>query len=123
MNYIVNPIWFWLISVCDGVKTAAFVVAIFLTFAVVVMAGVLITWVTNDPEMYEDEIKRLRKGTLILAACLAVFTLLVILIPSWDTATAMLIARYATRENAETAVEAIKSAVDYIINAMKEVRG
>lgn len=119
MNYIVNPVWFWLISVCSEVKTAAWLVSGCLAIAVAIMEGVLVVWRVNDPKVYEDEIKRLRKGTLIVAVCCSVVTLLAILIPSQNTATAMLIARYATRENAETAVEAVKSAVDYIINAIK----
>ena len=46
-----------------------------------------------------------------------------IFLPSKETLISMMIAKYATKENLGMTVEGIKSAVDYIMDAIKEIKG
>jgi len=58
---------------------------------------------------------------LSVVSCVRVFVG-VIFIPSRNTMLEMQIARYATYENAEWTVETIKSAVDYIVQAIGSLK-
>jgi hypothetical protein len=44
------------------------------------------------------------------------------LLPSDDTLIEMMIAKQATYDNAQWTLETLKSAVDYIVNAIKSVK-
>ena len=64
-----------------------------------------------------------KKFVKILFPITIVFLIISILIPSKETLISMMIAKYATKENLGMTVEGIKSAVDYIMNAIKETKG
>ena len=63
------------------------------------------------------------KATLVFAIISLVTLIISLFIPSKETLISMMIAKYATKENLSMTVEGIKSAVDYIVNAMKEIKG
>lgn len=58
----------------------------------------------------------------IINPILIAFAILLIFVPTKSTFIEMQIARYATVENAEWTVETVKSAVDYIIEAIKQLK-
>jgi hypothetical protein len=74
-------------------------------------------------EVYDDEDKKafwkIAKKLIIL--CIVLW-IVCIFIPSKETLIEMQVAKYATYENAEWTVENVKQAVDYIINALKELK-
>lgn len=115
MNYIINPMWFYWISVIDRLK----IFALCADFICVICVGVIF-FVRLDA-CGEDE-KTCTKWIHIFLALFIVLTLISIFVPSRNTLIEMMIARNATTENATTAVEAIKSAVDYIINAIQSAK-
>ena len=116
MDYIINPSWFYWISVLDVLRMvfiAVFVVAVFLLL--VCIASIIGDW---------DELEegRTKKYTVILGVVCTALLLSIIFIPSKQVLMEMMIAKYATHENAHVAVETVKSAVDYIIEAIKDLK-
>lgn len=116
MNYIIDPMWFYWISVIDRFK----VFACCLDIVCVIGAGV--SFGCHFDAWDDDAGKTLMKWFRIFLIAFAVLSLLLIFVPSKNTLIEMMIARNATTQNAETAVEAIKSAVDYIINAIQSTK-
>lgn len=112
MNYIINPSWFYWISVADGAKLFVLLCAILLT-----IIGTIITIGGAVDE--EDEIK---KNGIILILVSIVTWIVFIFIPGKQTLIEMMIARTATVDNANWTVETIKSAVDYIVEAIKSMK-
>lgn len=57
----------------------------------------------------------------VVAAVAAILFITYVFIPPRETLIEMQIARFATVENTEWALDAIKSATDYIVSAIKEL--
>lgn len=115
-GYIINPSWFYWISVVDTIK----IVFIFLlVFAVCGVAAGIVCYCSAC----DDTDRKQAKLILNISAPVLIVTLLgVIFIPSRTTLIEMQVAKFATYENAEWSVEAVKSAVEYIIEAIKAVK-
>ena len=64
-----------------------------------------------------------KKMAVICAIIFTISVLGAVFIPTEETMLKILIAKYATHENLSITVDGIKSAVDYIINAIKEIKG
>lgn len=112
MNYIINPAWFYWISVADGAKLFVLLCAVLLTL---IGALVAIGGAVDD----EDEIKK--KGIILLLVSVITW-IAFIFIPGKQTLIEMMIARTATVDNANWTVETLKSAVDYIVEAIKSMK-
>ena len=136
MNYIINPGWFYWMQVINGLNVAFEIIAGIAVFAAVVLAVLaLINYFTGKD--YRDCVDKfgkptdsdwlsflsMRKVTIIFVIIAMVSLIISIFIPSKETLISMMIAKYATKENLGMTVEGIKSAVDYILNAMKEIKG
>jgi hypothetical protein len=118
MNYIINPSWFYWIKVVDTLRMTFIVLGILGIFASVI--GLPIYW--GDAVYDEADKKRFKKIARGVIIPTVVLWLLIIFTPSKETLIEMQIARYATYENAQWTVESIKSAVDYIVEAVKSMR-
>ena len=128
MNYIINPTWFYWINVADGLHTMLFVASVMLAIAEIIMAvyaGLSYSlgkdYGPNDRDL--KAAKAMIKPIIICGIVLAVALVGVVFIPSKNTLIEMQVARYATYENAEWTVETVKSAVDYIVDAIAKVNG
>lgn len=128
MNYIINPMWFYWINVADGLHTVFCVIVVMLGVAEIVMAviaGLSYSmgkgYGPNDPDL--KAAKAMIKPIIICGIVLVVSMIGVVFIPSKNTLIEMQVARYATYENAEWTVETVKSAVDYIVDAIAKVNG
>lgn len=128
MNYIINPSWFYWLGVVNsmrGFMIAAFIVAII----IVGVALIVIPWNTyiirEFPSVSDDERKTLQFFTkalkLAIGVCIAA-ALFLIFVPSKDTLIEMMIAKQATYENATWTVDALKSAVDYVVQAIQSLK-
>ena len=108
MHPIINPWFFYWISVTDGIKDFFMVLAIFLT---VFLTLALVVFINDD----------LSKKTVILflIGCIICW-LLSILIPSKTTLTQMMIAKNFTYENIELTKKQGKELIDYIVTITKE---
>lgn len=118
MDYIVNPGVFYWIGVVESVITAA---AVFLTVSTVSLIGMHIAYFVDGDLWEEEGLKRFKTVRVIAAVIFSVTFLTVIFLPSKTTLIEMTVAKYATRDNAEWTVDAIKSVVDYVVEAVKSV--
>jgi len=120
MNYIIDPMWFYWISVINCSKFFAF------CLDTVCLIGAVVSFCCHF-DAYgvwtrEDDAKKLMKLCRIFLVAFAVLSLFIIFVPSKRTLIEMMIARTATKQNAEMTLDAIKSAVDYVINAIQSAK-
>lgn len=131
MTYYINPIWFYLMDICDWFKGISIVILIISVVALIIeTAG----WM-ND---YMDEfggyifgkdikeipqcvkfIKKLFISTIII---FIVSLILSIAVPTSKTITKMLVASVITVENVNEAKEDTKELVDYIFEKVSEIK-
>ena len=128
MNYIINPSWFYWLGVVNsmrGFMLAAFIVAII----IIGVALIVIPWNTyiirEFPSVSDDERKTLQFFTKALKVAIWVCilaALFLVFVPSKDTLIEVMIAKQATYENATWTVDALKSAVDYVVQAIQSLK-
>lgn len=130
MTYIINPMWFYWLSVADRACQAAYALAIPLfAFSVIsyVVAAILKFVAIDDYDGINRESPghiagtKLQRAAAALAVIAAILYAIYTFVPPRETLIEMQIARFATVENAEWALDAIKSATDYIVSAIKEL--
>lgn len=129
MTYIINPMWFYWLSVADKICRAtcslAILLAIFSATAYIVTAAFKFN--SLDDDGFDRECSDYIAGTkaqrvaTVLAILAVIMSAIYTFIPSRETLIEMQIARFTTVENAEWTLGAIKSATDYIISAIKEL--
>ena len=114
-DYIINPSWFYWANVLGLLQSVLF------AFGCVVISACIIgiiSIIVDDWICGDKAYKKIRKaliiaGILILVACF---------IPSKDTMYQMMIAKYITHENLTISVDAVKDAVDYIIDQISGLK-
>lgn len=109
-NYIINPSWFYWIDVVDGLSFAVSFVVVLLG---IMVATISIIYGVNCRMINEYPILWIVWITSVIA---------LIFIPSKDTLITMIVAKYATYENAGLTVDALKSAVDYVVQAIQSLK-
>lgn len=112
MEYIINPAWFYWINVADTLKS------VFVVLFVVSCAVMLATLICGFCDDDDDARRRLKYVLPAFVICL----LAMAFSPSKDTLIEMQVAKIATVDNAKLTVDALKSAVDYIINAINSLK-
>lgn len=129
MTYIINPMWFYWLSVvdkaCQLAITAAILLvilsaALFIAAAFCKYAAVYKNAVDEECFEYKTGVKMQKIATAAVAVA-AILFIICVFVPSKETLIEMQIARFTTVENAELALDAIKSATDYIVSAIKEL--
>ena len=128
MNYIINPSWFYWLGVVESMRhfmVAAFIVSI----AVVVVSAIIIpmniSMIREFPDFSDDERKTVQFFTKALKLAIGVLVisgLVLVFVPSKETLIEMMIAKQATYENATWTLDALKSAVDYVIQAIQSLK-
>ncbi|MEA4919367.1 MAG: hypothetical protein VB078_00365 [Clostridiaceae bacterium] len=117
MNYIVNPMRFYWVQILNDAKETFLVLAVSATIAV--LLGMMMYAINMSVGETNIAIKRWAKPAIIM---LIISWSLYILLPSKETLILMMIAKHATYENAQWTVETIKSAVDYIVQAVQSIK-
>ena len=117
MNYIVDPSWVYWLDVSDTLK----IVCIILGILGVVGAAIAIPLACIDAYDKEDY-KGIMKWAVPLVFVAALSVLAGIFIPSKQTLIGMKVAELATKENVTLTAQQLKEIVDYIINALKELK-
>lgn len=121
MNYIINPAWFYWLSVCNNLKTVLLVMAILMFLPTI---GFFVDACVNaecngwDDEDAQKSIKSCKRWFIISIVLFVLFAF----VPSKNTLIEMQVARFATYENAAWTLDAVKSAVDYIVEAIKSLK-
>lgn len=113
MHPIINPWFFYFISIADGIKTLFIACSVILG----VIGGLLILGFILDEEDVPKIITSKIKPTII--SCI-LFTILSILTPSKTTLYQILIAKNFTYENVELTKKEGKEFINYIIKTTKE---
>lgn len=113
MNYIVDPSWVYWMNVADAIKCVALIVGG--VFGIISVIGIPIMLDCND---WED----VRKWAIPFIVSAAVLLLAGVFIPSKKTMITMKVAELATKENITMTAQQLKEIVDYIINAIKELK-
>ena len=118
MTYYINPIWFYLMNLSDGMKTFLCVFGI-VVFLISVFA--FISWsldvTLTDLDDSEKTIFKLFK-TIIIASFI---TLIIgIFLPSKETCIEMMIASQVTHENVAASKEEIYEIIDYVMDKVED---
>ena len=125
MNYIINPSWFYWLGVVNsmrGFMLDAFIVALIIVGVALIVIPVNVKLIQDYPSISDDERKVVRFFTKALKVSIGVCivaVLFLVFVPSKETLIEMMIAKQATYENATWTVDALKSAVDYIVQAIQ----
>lgn len=128
MNYIINPSWFYWLGVVQSIRSfmvAAFTVAIIIIGVSLIIIPVEVKMIQDFPTMCADERKAVMfftKALKISIGVCIVSALFLIFVPSKDTLIEMMIAKQATYENATWTLDALKSAVDYVVQAIQSLK-
>ena len=127
MNYIINPSLFYWINVVDGLRTAFTAASIVFSGAEIIMMVLAVCCYHAGKDYGEDDsdyktAKALVKPIIITGIITVVSIIAAIFIPSREALIEMQVAKFATYENAEFVVDAVKSAIEYIINAIQSLK-
>ena len=128
MNYIINPSWFYWLGVVESMRyfmIAAFIISIAAIIVAIIIVPVDIRMIRDFPDMSDDERKSVQFFTKVLKAAiwaLVISGLILLFVPSKETIIGMMIAKQATYENATWTLDALKSAVDYVIQAIQSMK-
>lgn len=128
MNYIINPSWFYWLGVVNsmrGFMLVAFIVAIIIVGVALIVIPVNVKLIQEYPSISDDERKVVRFFTRALKVAIGVCVasgLFLVFVPSKETLIEMMIAKQATYENATWTVDALKSAVDYVVQAIQSLK-
>lgn len=128
MNYIINPSWFYWLGVIHsmrGFMLTAFIVAIIIVGVSLIVIPVNVKLIQDYPSICDDERKAVRFFTKALKVSIGVCIvagLFLVFVPSKETIIEMMIAKQATYENATWTVDALKSAVDYVVQAIQSLK-
>ena len=128
MNYIINPSWFYWLGVVESMRCfmiAAFIISIALIVVSLIIIPMNISMIREFPDISDDERKTAQfftKALKIAIGVLVISGLILMFVPSKETIIEMMIAKQATYENATWTLDALKSAVDYVIQAMQSLK-
>ena len=128
MNYIINPSWFYWLGVVNsmhGFMLTAFIVAIIVIGVALIVIPVNVKLIQDYPSISDDERKAVRFFTKALKVAIGVCIvagLFLVFVPSKETLIEMMVAKQATYENATGTVDALKSAVDYVVQAIQSLK-
>lgn len=128
MNYIINPSWFYWLGVVESMRhfmIAEFIVSIVVVVVSATIIPMNISMIREFPDMSDDERKTVQfftKALKIAIGVLAISGLVLVFVPSKETLIEMMIAKQATYENATWTLDTLKSAVDYVIQAIQSLK-
>lgn len=113
MNYVINPSWFYWVSVFDALKYVCIGASVVIAIGGGIICGMAIA------DSYDDEIKEWIKRLKIVFAVSAALLCVGIFVPSEATMIKMMLAKYATYENVADAYQAILDGAKYILEGLK----
>jgi hypothetical protein len=128
MNYIINPSWFYWLGVVNSMRCfmlVAFIVAVIIVGVALIVIPVNVKLIQDYPSISDDERKAVRFFTKALKVAIGVCIvagLFLVFVPSKETLIEMMVAKQATYENATWTVDALKSAVDYVVQAIQSLK-
>lgn len=130
MTYIINPMWFYWISVADKIceATCSLAILLFISSATAYIVAAALKIDAHGHDGFDRKCSsyivgaKAQRVATVLAVLAVILLAISTFIPSRETLIEMQIARFTTVENAEWALDAVKSATDYIVSAIKELQ-
>lgn len=118
MTYYINPIWFYLMNVSEGIKTLLCVGG---AVAFVVSMFAFVTWVIdNDVTISDDDEKKVFKLFKKIIITSFISLLIGLFLPSKETCIEMMIASQVTHENVAATKEEIHELIDYVTDKVRD---
>ena len=118
MEPIINPMFFYWLSVVDNLRGISIGFMISSLIVLVILGVVYICSIGTD--FLDENGKKAFKTIMIFSIIICIlFSILLIFVPSKDTLIEMVIAQNLTTNNIEAGIEAVKGVTDYIIEAIK----
>lgn len=117
MTYIINPLWFYFMDIVKELSCICGFIMIICGIAVII--SFLNYFFTTYPG--ESDIIRLKKLLKLFTSIFIVAAIISIITPSKETMITMMVAKFATYENAAWTLDTVKAAVDYIVNAIANI--
>ena len=110
---VINPWIFYTIEIINNLS-AILIIILTILLVVLLVFGLSILNMLPDRDLFDDELKRVKKKFKRLMKIFVLVIVLCALIPSKETMYAMLIAENVTYENLDKAAKVIQDSVDYI---------
>jgi len=107
MNYIINPMWFYWLNVCDGFKIFLIVFSVLYGISIIVT---LIEFVVEN--------NKFPKWKIIFYIIPIILILLAIFIPNKTTLIEMQVAELATKSNIDYTIESIREIINYLLETI-----
>ena len=127
MNYIIDPKWVYWTGACENISIFAYLVGGILAAASVVAWAVYAFWRVDEYCSRNDDDIKLNKKFIkwnIIATVSSILLFAIgIFIPSSETLIMMKVAELATQENVGLTADKLKEITDYIIEAIKSIKG
>lgn len=121
MTPIINPALFYWIQVLDTTRIVAITICVFGTLASGITIGCSFD-ASFTMDEFRERIAGMKKALIAVVVVIVVCLLLAIFIPSEETMTRMIVARTITPDNVSGGIEAVKEAVDYIVQKIAEIK-
>lgn len=124
MNYIINPSWFYFIDMASKLFVIVLLVAIVSGFCWAVGFIMKLLYEGQYSDEYIKDDNEYKVFCAIAKYSLPIFIVslaLVILIPTKETIITMMVAKFATYDNAAWTLDSVKAAVDYIVNSIASI--
>lgn len=120
MEPIINPLWFYLIDIVDGVKsTCTFMLIVSFTALAIVSFVFLFSWSEDNLEEKEKQsyFRYLKLVLKVIIPCV----IITIFTPCSDTIYKMIIADNVTSHNIEAVGDTIEGSIDYIFEKINSL--
>lgn len=125
MQPIINPMWFYLIKICDTIVEFAGILIIIL----IIVGGIVIFYIHEDVNISdffdEEAVETMNKIKSIIKRYIIILSTaigIIVFVPDGDTIYKMLVASQVTPNNIELVGDTVESSIDYIfekINSLK----
>lgn len=122
---IVNPMFFYMMHVCGGMRIILFILSSVLIVAAIVLGCIMMTFFAENGSYIDDDdddakdLRRLLKINKMMAFSGLIALIISVLIPNKDTILMMQAASLATPENVNAIFEALKAAIDYTVSILQ----
>ena len=117
MNYIVDPSWVYWMNTADVIKIMCLIIGGAGMLAMIIAVPICVMEAFDD-----DDYATIRKWAIPISSISIIFILAGVFIPPKETLITMKVAELATKENITLTAQQLKEIVDYIINAIKELK-
>ena len=117
MNYIVDPSWVYWMNISDAMKMVCLLIGGIGMVAMIIAVPICVAEAFDD-----SDYATIRKWAIPIASVSIILILAGVFIPSKETLITMKVAELATKENITLTAQQLKEIVDYIINALKELK-